>query len=157
MYLIELLVFLSKKIGSKNIYVVPCDLLPEKIDAPAYIIFNTLPLKRKIVAGESNIGHWTALHISENGAGSYFDSYGYPPTIKSIKLFIQKNCKTISYNKIQLQQLQSDVCGKYSALFLYYLHKNVSMDDFVKYFTHNFVINDILVHRMYEKHNSNNY
>lgn len=151
MYLIELLVFLSQKIGTKNVYVVPCDLLPEKIDTPAYIIFNTMPLKGNC---ESRIGHWIALHISADGSGSYFDSYGFPPTVTSIKHFIRMHCRRLNYNKIQIQQLQSDVCGKYAAMFLYYMHKNFSMECFVNYFSRNFVVNDILVDKMYQKYNN---
>lgn len=43
MFLYEILNFLSKKVASKNIYVVPVDMLPSKFSLPAGFVVNLSP------------------------------------------------------------------------------------------------------------------
>ena len=62
--------------------------------------------------------HWIAIYFNINGIGEYFDSYGLPPYLSSIKLFLNDNCITWKHNRKRLRGQQTAVCGQYRAYFL---------------------------------------
>lgn len=143
MYLYELKDFLERKINSHNLYVTSCDRLPSNIKLPSFFIINLSP-------STSPGTHWVALTIDVDGIAYYFDSYGFKPENPMIRSFIKMHSKRFEYCHRQLQQLQSRVCGKYAALFLYYWERGCSMNDFLKKFSCNLVLNDALVEKMYD-------
>lgn len=145
MFLYELLNFAKNKIVCKNVYVVPCDMLPTQFQLPAGFIINCSPAK---TAGS----HWVALWINSEGTAYYFDSYGFKPNVRDIRLFIRMHSKKLIYNKRQLQQLHSIVCGQWAASFLYHISDGIeNADNFIKLFGHNLLINDIIIERLFKK------
>jgi len=64
---------------------------------------------------------------------------------------MQRNSKIWRYNNIDLQSYNSDVCGKYCLLYLYYKCQNYTLQDFVGNFTSDKIRNDGKVEAMYKK------
>lgn len=144
MYLYELLLFLKKKVG-EGIHVVSSDNLPTVFKRPAGIIVN--------LSDSSSSGtHWVAIVIDELGNGTYFCSFGYKPKVRNIQRFLKTNCKTVLCNSQQLQKLSSTYCGEYCAVFLFLsLKHGLSLDHFLKYFSHNLVLNDVLIKKLFQR------
>ena len=63
--------------------------------------------------------HWTALYIYNNYA-IYQDSFGSLPPVEIIR-FVRKRNMKIVYNIDVIQHLQSNACGYFAMLFLYYM------------------------------------
>jgi len=62
--------------------------------------------------------HRLAVHFrSKYSSVYYFDSYGIAPFVPDILAFIRPNGTTWDNNQRQLQDLTSDVCGKYCCLY----------------------------------------
>jgi hypothetical protein len=79
--------------------------------------------------------HWLAVYVLPKAYKSYFfDSYGQAPYIPNIQTFITKNCSVWEYNKLQLQGLNSTVCGKYYCLFALYMDRGFTPSQFVGLF-----------------------
>lgn len=95
-----------------------CDKLPKskfKKKNPACFIINTDPASKPGT-------HWVALYFPCNGRAEYFDSFGIKPKIGSILNFISKNSPNgYVYNKTQLQNVLSTICGNYCCEYL--LHR----------------------------------
>lgn len=89
--------------------------------------------------------HWVSLYIDKKRNGFYFDSFGFKPKSYHLLDFIKKNCKNISYNTRQLQQLNSKVCGMYAACCIIHLAKGHSFNDYVGKFSKNLLINDSFI------------
>lgn len=74
---------------------------------------------------DQSTGHWVAL-TKRGDKYYYFDSFGiiYPNIVKEF-------CKNFSivYNKEQIQSMNSQWCGQYCILFLYFMKKGYSMKD----------------------------
>lgn len=86
--------------------------------------------------------------------GFYFDSYGLPPppSVPAIQNFIKKHCSSLDYNRRQLQQLHSDTCGKFAAMFLVSYFRGVSPQQFIYDFTQNLWQNDFTINNMFKKY-----
>lgn len=144
MFLYELSEFLLKKIFSHEVYVVPCDRLPSNFTLPAGFIVNTSP--------STHPGsHWIAIFIDESGNATYFCSFGMKPKVKSIQNFLKLKCKSIKYNTVQLQKLNSPYCGQYAAVFLFYSFQGIKLETFQKHFSPNLALNDHLILKMYSR------
>ena len=71
--------------------------------------------------------HWVALAVID-GKALWFDSYGMKPDASDLILndktnftqYLKKYSNTIDYNKIDYQQMESDVCGLYACYFCLY-------------------------------------
>lgn len=140
---LELRDFLNK-FQRNNIFkgVFACDTIPTNFSLPAAFIINLAPI--------SDPGtHWVALYIDINGTCEYFDSYGLKPTNKYIMYFIKFHCKSININNVQLQHINSRVCGMYSALYIVYKLKKKSMDEYCNKFCKNTFVNDIVVQNLF--------
>ncbi len=149
MYLFQIQNFFSKLLEDRNVYVVPNDMLPKKIKLPIGLVINLSTSKE---AGS----HWVALTVDEEKKAFYFDSYGLPPiTNSSVEKFIHKNSKSFDFNRKQLQQEKSDVCGKYAAMFVLSFFLGNSPQDFVKDFTLNPWQNDKIISHMYRMYSKN--
>ena len=57
-------------------------------------------------------GHWVALRVLKKSC-KYFDSYAMPPP-----RVLEDNCKNLSWNKIQVQDLRSSHCGLFCIYWL---------------------------------------
>jgi len=88
--------------------ILPSDKLPEKLvkghmENNIYYVINLDP-------SDKPGSHWVACFVNKRGPNSYFDSYGYPPTIDSIKDFVGEN---FNYNTKQVQHPLSTACGQW--------------------------------------------
>ena len=80
--------------------------------------------------------HWISLWINSNKTGEYFDSFGTPPMIKSIKSYIEMTCPLgILYNKAPLQHPDSIACGRYAIFFIKHKILGYSFDYIINHFT----------------------
>jgi hypothetical protein len=122
-----------------------CNIVPEIYDYPASLIINTQPLPN---SGE----HWVAIYISEDGLGTYFDSYGNEPQKIEFVSFLNENCPAGWYhNSTLLQGTTSIKCGEYCVLFVYLRSKRMTMCDIITWFTTNQEINDDVLRDIYKK------
>ena len=69
--------------------------------------------------GEGNGTHWTALFV-QNKQVIYFDSFGFAPP-ELVKMFARQIDPSVVYNKKQIQNVESGVCGYYVLYFLYFM------------------------------------
>lgn len=127
--------------GSKEKYA--ADRIPTALSLPAAIIINTDTAAKK---GE----HWISLYIDENAFGSYFDSYGLPPTSPYHLDRIKRNCRRYQFNKKQLQSFDSKVCGEYCIMFLHHMCAGVSLRKFCRMFSRGTRKNDKLAENFYK-------
>src|SRR5882757_5972685 len=86
------------------------DQIPKFCEQPAALVCNLDPHNRPG-------SHWVAMYIN-NGVGEYFDSYGLAPIDVNFVNFLNNNCTSWNYNKIELQAFNSEVCGHYCIWFL---------------------------------------
>lgn len=108
--------------------VFPSDMLPKEFNKPSTFIINLDP---HFLAGS----HWIAVTIKPNSFAWYFDSYGLPPFIKSLKDFLTFHSYHCTFNPHQLQDLSSDICGQYVCLYtLYVCTRGYTMAEFVALF-----------------------
>ena len=88
--------------------------------------------------------HWVAMYIEDNRC-EYFDSYGFPPLFSEFSDFLSHNVQRWTYNDVQIQSTDSDVCGHYCVLYLMYRCRGMCMKDFVSLFSSNHKTNDDIV------------
>lgn len=122
------------------------DTLPRRLHKrPALIICNTDPIT---LPGQ----HWVAFHVSRNGHGEYWDSYGGKPFVKQHRTFLDRVCKNWTYNTTSLQAIDSDVCGEYCVLYLVHRAHGFSLRPFVKkYFSTNPAKNDQVARTLFKR------
>lgn len=142
MFHYELVEFLSKKLPNGNIYVTPSDLLPKKFTLPAGFIVNLSP-------SDHGGSHWIAIFIDEEGEGTYFCSFAMRPKVRSIQYFLRMHCKKVHYNNMQLQAMKSTFCGQYSAMFLIHAFNGLGLSEYLKQFSTNLILNDMLIRKMF--------
>lgn len=127
------------------------DTLPRYLSQkPALLVINVDRITQKG-------SHWQAAHIDENGKGEFFDSYGMAPYVPRHKRFMDRVCKTWTYNNTRLQALDSSVCGHYCLLYLIHKAHGYSLRQMLDmYFDESVEKNDAvveyLVDRYTEKH-----
>lgn len=116
-----------------------CDKLPKyKIKKTACYIINTDPSSKPGT-------HWVAIFFPKKGYAEYFDSFGFEPKIKSIIKFIMNNSSHYTYNKKQLQNIFSSVCGNYCCEYLLHRCKGKVKSLFLKkYNSKNTANNDVI-------------
>ena len=89
--------------------------------------------------------HWLALYQSSVDKVEFFDSYGRKPSFYGLQI---KNAKLIQSNDVQLQNINSNVCGLYCVLYLFHRVRGNPMSKMVNMFSrHNTVLNDDLVRK----------
>jgi hypothetical protein len=123
--------------------VFPRDLLPVIKYLPVCLIINTDPHYKP---GE----HWVSVFINQYGVGIYFDSYGLRPLNKEIEIFLNKNCKSWTYNHVQLQGYRSYTCGEFCVIFSFLKILGYSLWDIIGLFTEEYKTNDKIVEKIYE-------
>lgn len=121
-----------------------CNTLPKKkITLPAIFIVN--------LSAHSEIGtHWIGVYIDQNSNCFYFDSFGLPPKNNYIVDFIRKHAKRIYYNRQQVQHIISTKCGHYCCLFAVSILKFHTIDMYIRKFSLNLFVNEILVEKMFD-------
>ena len=90
--------------------------------------------------------HWVCIYVDSEMEGYFFDSLGRSPKYYKHNIFqkfLDTNCKSWTYNKIQLQSFYSSVCGFYCIAFAYYICRGQSITKFLLYFTKNRFVNDL--------------
>jgi hypothetical protein len=105
--------------------VFPCDSLPVEIEFPCAIVANT---DARGLGGE----HWVCYYFDEQGNAEYFDSYGIKPVNCDLFGFWTRNGKNHKWNTVQLQGMQSKVCGHWCIAFLSSRARGITMSEFVK-------------------------
>lgn len=119
------------------------DKLPSNIKLPFGCIVNL---------AESNLpgSHWCSIFIDEFGTLEWMDSYGFKPNSHRILHFIKMHSKNVIYNKVQLQHISSNTCGKYALVFLIHKLNGGTLSGFTKLFSKNTYINDILINNYFK-------
>ena len=117
---------------------VSSDRLPTK---PRLLVWNTDPSDE---SGE----HWIAVYVDDDEHyGEYFDSLGRAPT-RTFERYMDEHCREWIYNRKQLQSIVSRFCGHYCACFCILRSKGVDMCRFLRYFTRDTGLNDVIVHEL---------
>ena len=110
------------------------DTLPE---IPRLLICNTDPSHKPG-------SHWIAISVDYERRGEYFDSFGRkPPAI--FEDYLNKHCKSWSYNARQLQSVVSSYCGAYCCVYCMLKCRGFSLNRFVSLFTNDTGYNDSIV------------
>lgn len=82
--------------------------------------------------------HWVALYIKNNQA-VYFDSYGEIYPLAVYEFVNRKDNVDLTRNNIQLQHLDSNVCGWWCIYFLYYMdNSTIQIHDSIRKFNKQF-------------------
>jgi hypothetical protein len=103
-------------------------MLPSEFTRPATFVC-------KLDAHNRPGSHWIAIKFRDKYSPWYFDSYGLPPTVKSLDDFLGHNTAHFTYNQHQLQNIASDICGQYVCLYTAYIcAKHYNMKSFVATF-----------------------
>ncbi|KAK3921624.1 Protease, partial [Frankliniella fusca] len=124
------------------------DTLPRTIQQkPALIIVNTDPIKRPGA-------HWQAIYLGCYGRGEHFCSYGLGPYVPKIRQFMDL-CSLWKKNTIDLQSIDSAVCGQYCTMYLLFKAHGFSMQEFLSYFTTDCNQNDEMVNKMFQRYAKN--
>jgi len=114
------------------------DRLPTK---PRLLVCNTDPSD---MPGE----HWVAIYVDDDGRyGEYFDSLGRAPT-RLFERYMNEHCREWTYNRKQLQSIISRFCGHYCACFCVLRSRGIDMCRFLRYFTQDTGLNDVVVHEL---------
>ena len=115
------------------------DSLPRK---PKLLVCNTDPSN---MPGE----HWIAIYVDDDGHyGEYFDSLARAPS-RLFERYMNEHCRQWTYNNCkQLQSITSRFCGHYCACFCILRSRGVGMFDFLRYFTRDTGLNDVIVHEL---------
>ena len=79
--------------------------------------------------------HWVALH--QNGAYTYFDSFGQPALPEVLKWVnnankYKKKKKPLYHSNLQYQSLASGYCGEYCLLFIYCQENGIDISTILK-------------------------
>ena len=83
---------------------------------------------------QNEIGtHFIAVYVLENKI-IYFDSFGNQVNDSSLKGYLKKYRKSITFSNIQLQNLMSSHCGFFVA-FILCIENGITLDDFLKKIT----------------------
>jgi hypothetical protein len=113
---------------------------------------NFLTVINSAIGDETN-GHWVG-YIYNKKKVYYIDSYGVEPFLEIVNLF--KGYKII-YNKIQIQSLDSNICGYVVILYALYYFNNFSdknkekaIKNFNSLFTPNYDNNEKIINKIFK-------
>lgn len=123
------------------------DNLPKKnVQKPSCFVINTDPSSKPGT-------HWVAIYICGNGRAEYFDSFGLKPKLKSILRFLSRFSSGYTYNRKQLQNIFSTVCGNYCCEYLLHRCQGKSKSLFLKkYKSNETTANDKLTMKNFKTH-----
>lgn len=119
---------------------------------PAYFIVNTHPAHEP---GE----HWLALTLDEDGTGTFFDSFGFPPNFyhypRDILNFLKPRCSAVLHHNRQLQHTLSSACGHHCVYYLCHRAWGLSFDNVLSLYQEDELKNDETVIRFVKKFQNN--
>jgi hypothetical protein len=94
------------------------------------------------------VSQWIAIHFQPKSSSAFFfDSYGNPASVPDIQDFIHR-CRTVCHhNTIRLQGPDTTLCGHYCCLFVLYMDRGFTPQQFVALF--NADIADLEVERLF--------
>jgi len=141
----EIREFFRKKLPNKNVFVLALDQLATKVSLPIGIVLNLSP-------STEGGSHWVGIYINDLGHCTYFCSYGEKAQNKEILWFLKMNSKSVHYNIKQIQSPTSIVCGLYAVAFIYAAFSGITLVSFLRPFTFNFKLNDVIIRRMFERY-----
>lgn len=131
-------------LSARSVGCYAADRIPFNLSLPAAFVANTHPNYKP---GE----HWVAVYINNDGDGTFFDSYGEPPTVEHHRHRLRRWCRRITYNKKRLQSLESEVCGEYCVMFLHHMCSGGDLQSFCSFFTGDTYRNDDIVATFYRE------
>ena len=99
--------------------------LPRRLNVPSALVGNTDPDHRPGT-------HWIAIYIDANSRGEYYDPTGRPPFQEAYVNFLEKHCRSWTYNTIRVQEEGSIVCGHHCLFYLIYRCAGHSMGDITR-------------------------
>ena len=92
--------------------------------------------------------HWIAIYVDDVGHyGEYFESLGRPPS-RLFEHYMNEHRRQWTYNSKQLQSITSRICGHYCVCFCILRSKGIDMRRFLRYFTRDTGLNDVIVHEL---------
>lgn len=120
------------------------DQLPKKMNNKCYII-------NMQDSDEGSGSHWVAVMDVNPKETVYFDSFGENDAPIDIEKFLKtrKKGKKLMRNKIQLQKLDSSSCGEYCIYFVNHAILGNSLNNTLKGFTKNPVINEHILRKYF--------
>ena len=93
--------------------------------------------------------HWIAIYMPEKGTClEYFDSYGMPPSNEHFFAVLKEGKLSYCFNKVQIQNFGSDVCGEYCIFFLLLRFSGVDYDKILDIFSNDFELNDEFISKL---------
>ena len=128
--------------------VFPSDLLPKEVTIyPSAYIANVDPSSK---AGS----HWVAFYFTKDKKGEFFDSYGQSPELYTdiFKDFLQDNSQEWTFNRRELQSMNSRVCGQYCVFYVILRCRGNSMEAVVRRFSNKKQLNDGFVDAFVNKY-----
>jgi hypothetical protein len=108
----------DKQMRKSFLGVFASDELPEIQGFPACFIANTKP---KTHTGE----HWVAIYIDESLNGTYFCSFGRPPTLQ-FKKYMINYCDSLVTSNRKLQSDISTTCGQFCVFYLHFRCRSIN-------------------------------
>jgi len=98
--------------------------------------------------------HWVLVYNVDPDCIIYFDSFGQPPT-ESVKKYIKKihsTGKKAFYSKLDLQAINSDMCGEFCIYVADHLLKGDKFNDILeKQFTKSVEENDLILKKYFKE------
>ena len=89
--------------------------------------------------------HWVAIYVDDDRRyGEYFDSLGRRPSA-TFERYMNEHCREWTFN---CKQLQSGFCEYYCAFFCILRSRGIDMYRFLRYFTRDTGLNDVVVHEL---------
>ena len=79
-------------LSANSIGVYAADHIPSRLSHPAAVMAN-------LDTADKPGSHWVAFYIDGNARGTFFDSYGLPPTSRHHVERIRRNCTLFKWNK----------------------------------------------------------
>jgi hypothetical protein len=95
---------------------------------------------------EGNGTHWIFIKIFKSGHGLYFDSFGFPSP-KAVEIFL-KPFKPYAYNNREIQDYDSDNCGRFCLCADALVKEYDTYNDFLEIWSNNTKENDKIVHKI---------
>ena len=116
--------------------------LKKKLPRPFALVINTDKISER---GE----HWTAIFAQINGEPEYFDSFGFPPLIKEVQMFLDLNCSNHwYYSSNSIQHPFSMTCGQFCIKFIKHRHYGNDLKSFISKFCSTTAHNDDILFEM---------
>lgn len=95
---------------------------------------------------KGNGTHWIFIKIFKSGHGLYFDSFGFPSP-KAVESFL-KPFKPYAYNNREIQDYDSDNCGRFCLCTDALVKEYDDYDKFLEIWSNSTKENDKIVHKI---------